>query len=204
MKKFAMIVVLLFALSVVFVMPISASPPTLHWGSQINAGQCSETGNLVINVVQTVVNDVDSGEGGNYWAYDNFVRQIQVWEQADGTYCAMIHTEGQFDGQEEQLSPGKGGILSGNENGSFEGGYSGIITGTLSDTPLWPTTGDVGTTDYQCDLSGTCNGYVNWITRYFDAGASFAYQWWGWVYHGGSYGTWVNSVDGNSGDILGN
>ena len=26
-------------------------------------------------------------------------------------------------------------------------------------------------------------------------------QWWGWIYHGGNNGAWVNSSAGNQGDI---
>ena len=36
-------------------------------------------------------------------------------------------------------------------------------------------------------------------TSGFDVGA-----WWGWVYHAGSNGSWVNAVSGNSGDITAN
>ena len=27
-------------------------------------------------------------------------------------------------------------------------------------------------------------------------------QWWGWIYHGGHNGAWVNSIEGNQGDIV--
>ena len=45
--------------------------------------------------------------------------------------------------------------------------------------------------------------------RVLGAGATFTLEWWGWVYHGGSNGPWVNACDpsegpeceGSSGDI---
>jgi hypothetical protein len=55
-------------------------------------------------------------------------------------------------------------------------------------------------TNYQCNIDGTCPGAVDWVGQYFSSYA-FDYLWWGWVYHAGSHGSWVNSVDGNSGDI---
>ena len=41
----------------------------------------------------------------------------------------------------------------------------------------------------------------NWVGQYFESGYNFTYEWWGWIYHAGKHGTWVNSIDGNSGDI---
>jgi len=186
-------------------LPAFASPEHLNWGSQINAGQCPKVGKPVVNVVQKVVNDVDSGQAGNYWAFDNLNRQIQVWAtNSSGEYCAEVSYQGKFDGQAEQISPGNTGILDGSEDGTFQGGYNATITGTLLSNPLWQTRGSVGTTDYNCDLSGNCPGYVSWIGQYFNSGYNFLYNWWGWIYHGGNNGTWVNSSDGNSGDITGN
>lgn len=146
---------------------------------------------------------VDSGEGGNYWAFDNLTRQIQLWStNTTNEYCAVVSYQGKFDGQAGQTSPGSTGTLDGSEDGSFQGGYRATITGTLLPTPLWQTRGSVGTTDYNCNLAGNCPGYVSWTGKYFTGGYTFDYNWWGWIYHGGNNGTWVNSVDGNSGDIL--
>lgn len=179
----------------------------LNWGSKINVGQCDESLKLVIDVTQKVLNDVDSGEAGNNWAFDNYVRQIQVWVQSDGSYCALVRYKGMFDGQENQQSPGTlssppGGLLSGEEDGSFEGGYRAIIMGTLKSNPDWSTRGSIGTFDYQCTIAGICPGYKNWVDQYFNPGYVFLFDWWGWIYHCGNCGTWVNSIDGNSGDVL--
>jgi len=53
-----------------------AAPDVAHlnWGSQVNPGQCP-AGKLVINVSQRVINSLDSGTGGNWWAADNYERQ---------------------------------------------------------------------------------------------------------------------------------
>ncbi len=184
------------------VFPAFAAAEHLNWGSQINAGQCPKVGKPVVNVVQKVVNDVDSGQAGNYWAFDNLTRQIQVWATSTtGEYCAEVSYQGKFDSQAGQISPGNTGTLNGSEDGTFQGGYNATINGTLLTTPLWKTRGSVGTTDYQCDLSGTCLGYVSWIGQYFNAGYGFDYNWWEWIYRNDNH-VWVNSINGNSGDVL--
>lgn len=176
--------------------------PSFNWGTQINPGECDRVGKPVINIVEKIVNTVDSGQVGNYWAYDNLNRQIQVWEQEDGSYCALVQNEGKFDAQEGEDSPGATGVLDGDEDGVFQGGYRAIINGTLKVDSDWKTRGFVGTTDYRCDLSGVCPGYISWVGQYFEPGYSFAYDWWGWIYRAGKNGVWINSSDGNSGDIL--
>jgi hypothetical protein len=44
-------------------------------------------------------------------------------------------------------------------------------------------------------------GVDDWEPIYLNPGWKATYEWWGFIYHGGSNGTWVNSGDGNSGDI---
>ena len=185
-----------------------ASPNTLNWGSEVNAGECEKIGAPVVNVTQKILNSVDSGEDGNNWALDNYNRRIQVFAtNTEGEYCAVLNYAGQFDAQEGQLTPGievPDEFLDGDEDGTFEGGYRATITGTLLDEPLWKTRGSVGTTDYECDIDGNCPGAVNWVEQYFEplGPGDFVYEWWGWIYHAGNNGSWVNSSVGNSGDIL--
>lgn len=175
---------------------------SLAWGKELNPGKCVKAGKLVIEATEKVEKSVDSGIAGNFWAFDDYTRHFQVWEQEGGTYCAIVKYEGKFDSQSGQTSPGAGGTLDGSEDGSFEGGYRATIAGSLRTNPGWKTKGNVGTTKYNCDISGTCPGRVDWVGQYFNAGYSFAFDWWGWIYHGGNAGTWVNASEGNSGDIL--
>jgi hypothetical protein len=182
---------------------LKAAPghPTLNWGATVNAGSCNTGGAPVINVTEKIVGDVDSGLSG-YWAFDTYNRSIQVWDQHNGTYCAVVRYSGKFDAVAGQTSPGDNAAsLTGNEDGTFEGGYIATITGTLLGTPLWRTRGNVGTFDYQCSLSGVCLNRVSWLDQYFNSVDDFSYGWWGWIYHG-THNSWVNSSTGNAGDVF--
>lgn len=185
---------------------------TLDWQSQVQPGKCTPPvvrhgddwkGSMpIINVEERVKNDSDSGVAGNYWAFDRFSRRIRVWRTATSTYCALVTYEGSFQGVAGQIAPAGTSTLTGNEKGHFDGGYRATITGTLLPHPLWPTKGSVGEVDYRCDISGNCPGYVNWTTQYFSASVNQNLDWWGWIYRGGQFGTWINAVSGNQGNII--
>lgn len=203
---------LIFGLVVIFVLAAGpaladkSSPKlTLNWQSEVNPDKCDRVGAPVINVTEKVKNDVDSGTAGNYWAFDNYERQIKVWKTPiSGIFCSIVRYEGKFKGVGGQTSPGGTGILLGNERGEFKGGYRATIGGSLLLNPTWPTHGSVGTIDYQCDINHNCPGYVSWPAQYFGPGYSFDQPWWGWIYHGDDdSGTWINAITGNFGDILG-
>jgi hypothetical protein len=213
MKKIAVLTTILallvLPLSVRPVLAAPGGPPHLNWGSELNAGECPQ-GKLVINVTQRVINTMDSGVV-NWWAYSDYHRQIQVWQTSPTDFCALVRYQGAFtttggpspNDTDLSVAPGL--------HGTFEGGYRATITGSLLSAPLWPSWGRVGVTDYACTWTDdgdevfeygedSCPGYIDWTTQYFSA-PTFAYDWWGWVYHGGNNGTWVNSSDGNEGDI---
>jgi hypothetical protein len=197
----------------------------------LTCGSSAVNGNLLVNVTEKVKNDADSGQAGNYWGFDTFTRTIKVWNLGSDTYCATVVYSGTFAALAGQKSPGStsttGGILTGDEVGTINGGYVAQITGPLdvTDPTNWPLTGKVnhgGVVDYQCIINpdGTlavdpCPGAVDWTTKYFDtanSGFTFGENPWGWTYVGrdkqGSSdagradGVWVNASTGNSGDIL--
>lgn len=191
---------------------VFAAPNILNWGTEINPEECDKTGEPIINVVEKVINasdvhkiikpvDVDSSEGNNFWAYHDFNRQIQVWAQEDGDYCVVVRDEGKFDAQVSRTSPGGGYTLDGDEDGTFEGGYIITIHGVLQKEPAWKTKGSLETMNENCNPEGVCPGYQNWIDKYFMSRWESEDKWWGWIYHAGRHGTWVNSSDGNYGDI---
>lgn len=181
---------------------------------ELSQSSCGKNlGKPVINVTQRVQNDADSGEAGNYWAFDYYMRHITVWEtataEAGNTYCAIVTYEGNFYTVPGQVGPGNnptGAVInsSTNEpvNGRFSGGRRAIIVGNLLNSPLWTKQGNVGTTNYQCNIQGTCSGLISWPGQYFGSGYSYSDSWWGWKYNAGVHGTWINALSGNSGNIL--
>jgi len=187
----------------------------LNFGTQLNAAECNTTGaRLVINVIQHIIGDADSGEFGNYWAYDEFQRRIQVWQLSENpdTFCAVLKYMGSFvtvPGQSPGFfDPDANDTVAAGVTGTFEGGYrSTVFTGTLKDSPDYRTRGNIGTFNYMCVImpgvpgGAACPGYQDWTTFYFSSTVGFDLAWWGWVYHAGNNGSWVNSIDGNSGDI---
>lgn len=182
-----------------------AAPPAhdapINWGVQIN-GQCASDGDLLVNVTMQITNDIDSAVGGGFWAIDSFNKTIQIWTTPDAAvYCARVMYLGKFVAV-KGTSPQGSGSLAGGEKGSFEGGYWATITGTLSATPAWQTNGNVGVFNFGCNPStGVCSNAFSWLDQYFSSISDFAYNWWGWTYHGGKNGTWNNVSTGNSGDI---
>jgi len=199
--------------------------------STLSCGPNAVKGNLLISISEKVINDADSGQAGNYWGLDAFTRTIKVWNLGSDNYCAVVNYTGTFAAQAGQKSPGTtattGGILSGEEIGSFKGGYVAQITGPLdvTDPANWPLMGKVnqgGTVDYQCVINpdgslqtDPCPGAIDWTTKYFDtSNVSFSFNEnpWGWTYIGRDApgapdagtpdGVWHNFSTGNSGDIL--
>lgn len=170
-------------------------------GSQLSPAKCGSNQKPLINVTQKVVNDPDSGTKGNVWAYDNFTRQIQVWQTASDTFCAIARYEGRFIAQKGQTSPGGTGTLAENVTGEFKGGFRATIIGTLLASTGAPTKGFIGKTNCERSTSSSCTGYVqSWTTLYFSSLTTFTLDWWGWTYHS-DCGTWVNAITGTTGDI---
>lgn len=202
MRKLAAAIAVAVSLSLILVGGALAAPekPSLNWGSEVNAAQCP-AGKLVINVTFKVINDADSGMAGNYWAFDNYNKQIQVWDTGAGNFCAAVRYTGKFT-TVEGPSPGTTGTVAAGITGAFEGGYQATFTGVLLATPAKQTKGNIGQFDYGWD--GTQAGAIttfDWLGTYFTSTSGFAQPWWGWIYHAGKNGTWVNASAGPSGDI---
>ncbi len=193
------------AVLVLLVGATASATPSLIKGQQLNGSKCEEPGKLAINVTQDIINDIDSGVGGNYWAVDSLNRQIQVWKTGtDGSFdvfCALVKYQGSFVTVAGLSPAGLTTIFAGIE-GTFDGGYRATVKGILIDPPTSDTRGNIGKFNYGCDPStGICANYVSWLDKYFQTVDSFTYEWWGWIYRAGSNGKWVNSSEGNSGDI---
>lgn len=205
MRRLSFVLASIAAFVLLSAAPVFAAPVEhLDWGAQLHSGASAcPSGTLVVNVVQKVLNDADSGVAGNTWALDEFVRQIQVVQTGSNTFCATVKFEGSFT-TFAGTSPGGTSSVSQGVVGHFQGGYvSTQFSATLKSAPDVSTRGNIGIIDYRCDVAPNCPGYLDWKTFYFDNVSGFDLEWWGWIYRAGNNGSWLNVISGNSGDITG-
>lgn len=189
------IIILAFLFSFANASPANAAGATLTSSDIIASSSHCPRGKLVINVTHKVVNDVDSGVAGNNWAVDNYNRHIQVWQVEPDMFCVVVSYEGSFVTLAGR-SPGDTDDIAAGITGTFQGGYvSTVFNGTLNPSPVYRTHGNIGTFDYDYG-----NSNWSWTSAYFSSN-SFNFASWGWTYHGGKNGTWINSSEGNQGDI---
>ena len=179
--------------------------PRLNYGQNLAAAKCSPSSanKMVLNVVFQVTNDVDSGVVGNYWAVDSYMKHVQVWDMGNDTYCVSVKYDGSFV-TVQGPSPNGTTTVGAGVAGTMEGGYTGLITGGAFSPGTQRTKGNIGTKDYACSTTdGACSSQFDWVATYFP-GATLTMDYWGWIYHAGDNGTWVNASTGNDGDIIGN
>ena len=207
--KQCVLFVAVVALNAFVAAPASGSPG-LNYGRYINAAQCTPgpASRMVLNIVYDVTNDADSGFGG-YWALDAYTKHIQVWDQGGGKFCVIARYDGSFVSV-AGVSPSGDGTIDGGVAGTFQGGYTATITGATFAPGSNRTKGNIGLKDFGCSIvAGEAVGcdLFDWIGPYF-TGASLDFEYsgafqWGWIYHAGHHGTWVNANNGSFGDITG-
>jgi hypothetical protein len=186
----------------------------------LNASETAcPSGKKVLDVVRKVTNSLDSGTGSNdygyvWWATIDYIQQIKVIETAPGEFCATVKSQGSFesvggDGPgcvNDSNCGSPAGRLEAGVVGTFQGGATISFTGVFSPGDQ-RTKGNIGTLDHGCDAStaGGCGGpgFTAWRDDYFTGVSGFSFDWWGWVYHAGNNGSWVNAASGNEGNITG-
>jgi hypothetical protein len=169
--------------------------------SPANPGLCGgNPGSLLVNVVQQVSGDIDTGVTSNSWASDTYSRSLQVWQAGPDTFCVDVRYLGSFV-TVSGPSPQGAAVISAGIAGTFKGGYRGTVQGTLNSNPSKATKGYIGQIDYGCAAGGACSNRNSWLTYYFNPGYALSYDFWGWVYEAGSNGSWVHASSGNKGDI---
>jgi hypothetical protein len=160
-------------------------------------------GKLVLNVRYRVANDLDTGIRGNNWAFDTYARTVHVWKKSAGRYCAASIYDGTFT-TIAGTSPGGKATIPAGIRGSFKGQSVTTFRGAQR-TDATPTTGDLGTKDFQCtsaDTKGQCAGTFDWLSAYFtstDNFKSFTYVRYSFSYHAteGGRGTWTDQLVGH-------
>ena len=98
MKRISVLFVGLITSLVVFASVGSASPGLKLDKQDISAKQCNGDGaKQVVNVHFTMLNDADSGFNSPLaWANDTIDRQLRIWQESDGNFCAQIADHGKF------------------------------------------------------------------------------------------------------------
>lgn len=159
---------------------------------------------LLVDVRFTLVNDYDSGFAGNAWANDTIDRHLRVWSEQDGTYCAVTDDHGSFVTFAGPSPSGLSTVPAG-IRGKLEGGYATtMFSGTFA--PSLATRGSLGTFDLACTDAYTCPGAHPSYRSYFASTAGDDLAGWGWIYHAGRNGTWLNEAGvsaSDGGDITG-
>ncbi len=168
----------------------------------ITPAACNGAGStLLVNVTYGLTDDADSGFGGNAWASDTIHRTLQIWSQADGSFCAVVGDTGSFVTY-AGTSPSGGDTVSAGVQGELQGGYVATIQGTLKATPDYATSGNLGTFDLGCGGTFTCPGPRPSFTSYVDT-TGYDLPSWGWIYRTAQNGTWVNQSSDSGGDVTG-
>ncbi len=163
---------------------------------------CSVPGStMVVGVSYTLLDDADSGFGGNAWANDTIYRTLKIWQEPDSSYCAAVSDIGLFVTY-AGTSPSGTSTVSAGVVGVISGGYIATFTGTPNASPGYATHGFLGAFDLQCDQSFNCPGAHPSFLSYFDV-PTYNEPAWGWIYRTSRHGTWVNQAGGSSGDITG-
>src|SRR5262249_21287825 len=149
------------------------------------------------------------------WAVREFNQHIQVWKigvigDPGGTvgaerYCALVRYQGSFV-TNAGAGPNGTGSVAAAVHGTFEGGYRLVFNADEQFTA--PTRGHVETLAFSTSATDWMAAYFTKIgvrTGSTEVPGIPVPAWWGWVYHGGHNGTWVNAIGPNvQGDIFGN
>lgn len=208
MKRISVLALGLIASLLVF-SSVGVSSPGLKLDKKdLGSKQCkTDGGKQVVNVHYTILNNADSGfNSGLAWANDTLDRQLRIWQQDGGTYCAQVSDHGKFVTYAGQSPGATNSVLPAGIKGNIEGGYvTTDIVGTFA--PSLPVKGDLGTFDDGCNQSFVCTGsHPSWVNYFSPLVSANSFAQWGWIYKAGKNGTWLNQDDvaaANSGDITG-
>jgi hypothetical protein len=212
MKKILLTLAISFGLIGVMPAMALAAPGLKLDKKDISSKQCNPEdahAKQIVNVHFKLINDYDSGfnNGANAWANDTMNRELSVFKLSDGSYCAQVKDNGKFVTFAGQSPGATNTPISAGIKGDIDGGYVTTFFAGVFD-PQLPTKGDLGTYDLECTDAYTCPGAPDrpsvFNTSYFSSTSGADLAQWGWVYHAGKHGTWLNQDDvtaQNSGDI---
>jgi hypothetical protein len=146
----------------------------------------------------------DSGEDGNWWAKDRFLRKTTITQVAPGRYEAVIEDTGKVDPTEGERTPWSGdgsAVIANNApDGTVKGGFT---TVEFTAAPNFATYTEAGMRGTFFGRNPSTSG--TWVSRFFTdipVGTPTSFASWRWVYETPTE-YWVNDSNGNSGNITG-
>jgi hypothetical protein len=167
----------------------------------VAAGPSCPTGDTVVNLNQTVLNDDDAGVAGNAWASTTYARNIVVIRTGAKSFCAYAVMSGKF-ATNPGTSPGATGLVEGSLTGTFIARWTSNVF-TAKFRPSMPTSGTLPPVDFACDPYFNCKGFVDWMTYYFTDVSGFGLVDWRRGFDGGTYGVWYDLNGSSFYDITG-
>lgn len=203
MRRLAMLLTMAAAMGVLAAPSALGAPGLGYLPSKADTAKtfCAP-GTIVVNISYTVLNDADSGLLGNAWAADQYVRYVQVIQTGWNSFCVATRYSGSVTtkagpspGATTKLPDGITGLMAGGDRFTFQGKLNRWL----------PTSGWLGTFDYQCDASFTCPGAFDWLSAYFREVSGVRMLWWAFAYNASATGNgvWANRMDYSYGDITG-
>ena len=162
---------------------------------------CVGAKDKVVDVTRTLLNGADYAADGHIWALDSYLDHIQIWRVGEHQYCVRIEDSGTFV-TFAGVSPNLTGTVSAGVTGTWTGTITAYMTGEFA--PVVPVTGYLGEYDMDCHQDGTC-AYQAWANRlFFHSGVEHVrYADFAATFDGGAHGTWIQTMNGNTGDIIG-
>jgi hypothetical protein len=167
----------------------------------VNPDSCPTDKPLVVDASVNIKNTLDYGADGHVWALDAFTNSIQIWRLGGDAYCVKVHTVGTattFGG----LSPEGTGTVRAGVTASIDGTLYRRVYGRFA--PTVPTIGLIGNYDAQCQQDGTCAAPLPGIGKLYFSSGFYHFDNGAYVFtaDAGVCGTWFQSSEGDTGDIV--
>ncbi len=194
MRKTSIVVVTLLALSVLAGVPQAAA-------TTLKPDTCRQDQPPVVDGTLTIDNLVDLGSDGHVWAHDTSTERVRVWKIGPRLYCVRRDADVTWVSY-AGISPAGTGTISAGVTGTAHGTVYLRVSGPF--TPVYPTSGNIGHFDAQCQPDGTCTGLEpRIITLYFPHFTHLDFGWYDYLATSPDNGTWHQTPDGDTGDITG-
>ena len=193
MRNTAVVVTLLGLLFVSGAPPAAAATP--------QPDSCRQDKPLVVDGTLTIDNVTDVGSGGHVWALDKITERVRVWEIGPRLFCVKREADVTWISY-AGISPAGTGTISAGVTGTAHGSKYLRVNGPF--TPNYPTSGNIGHFDAQCQPDGNCAGIEpRIVTLYFPHFVHLDFGWFDYLVTSAGRGTWHQTPDGDTGDITG-